>query len=641
MGLKRARFIIMFSFVIVATILSVEASRPRADKLNFFLLAENHTVNLTNNEFPPVATTYTVPIPAGWKAFNGSGCTENSTHFNCPSVGAGTSVLFILENPTTPDVYNVTRVTISGGAASNVLFLKIDPEEIFNTLVEFGRGRGNYPFLSKNDTGFPFLPNGTTFELNFLHKVFNVKQYYFLPNAVGRNASWKCIYANDSSVRQHLITNITRKETWNVTYLIDELEGSFERMGFFGQQIQRGAYAAGQNLHVNCSSISYLLQDAGGFINVSSDAFNLSIRNREPVVASAITNAVLRNGTQEVEIAYLINNTEIFPIDSVLIEIQAPRNGQFVGARGELWGEGKDKFVMERTEISRGVTESITLIARFNTSAEANITSLVLSQGIKVKFIPPWEANAYNPVETIQNITAPIGNISVDMGTLADVFNLIRTINATTLTLSEINRTVNFINETVSRINTTVTEINATINTFNQVLSTINATVTRLNTTVTEINNTVNTLNSTLTSINNTLNESTTRILDQLNENTSLILTKVRLLREFEEEAVFLVTDSFGLQEQARQQLGDGKTKEALESLNEANEKLKEAAERLSVAQNDLQVKRDEFAGVQGAAVLTLLPANASPWFILMLFVIVACIIIIIITLRKRRKRTA
>jgi len=555
------------------------ASTARADKLNYYNIAENHTTVIKNNDL--VSTnTYTAQIPSGWRAHNTSTCNNNGSLFTCASITAGSTANFTLENPANNPDYTVTTVDVSGSTTNSVRFIKINPSEIFYTLVEFGRGRGNYPFNSANNTGVPYLPNATAIELNYLHKVFNIRSYFGLSSAAATNATWTCYYPNDTSIRQHLASNLSRAALWNVSYRIDEIGGSWERTGYFGQQILSTTYPTTTNITINCTNIDYRLEDAGGNISVSNNTFQLEFRNRNPFIVRATTTTTsVGNGTQEVEIVYRINNTEVYAVSEFAAEIQAPNFATFIGTRGELWGEGRDKYLFELNQVASNASESITLVARFNTSTAPAITSLNLTKGVKIQFIAPWEANAYNPTEYLQIIgpvsAGTVGTVTVNMDTAASIVNLQQRIN-------DLYTTINTINSTVNIIQNVITYINSSIYSINQ--STGGANLTLISTTVSSI------LNAT-------------------NENATLILTKVRQLREFQEEVVFLITDSFGLQDAAKAQLAGGDREGALKSLEEANKKLKEAANKLEGLQAETtEAQEANSTGSNLYLILTLLP---------------------------------
>jgi hypothetical protein len=65
------------------------------------------------------------------------------------------------------------------------------------------------------------------------------------------------------------------------------------------------------------------------------------------------------------------------------------------------------------------------------------------------------------------------------------------------------------------------------------------------------------------------------------------IINRITMLQQFDEELVFLVTDSFGLQQTAKTELGNGNLEQAATRLEEANDKLSQAAIRLVTLEND------------------------------------------------------
>ncbi len=448
---------------------------------------------------------------------NCSGTPPNTTiRFALNATAGGTEAKYTLSTLTS----NASNGTVPAGTfqSNNVTFLKISNDEIFHTLVEYGRGRGNYFFDSQGGstsagtgTGYPIVPNGSAMELNYLHKILNLKQYFGLATTTAVNATFSCIYPNSSVVRQHLITFVERSGAiWNMSYLIPEIEGSWERMGYVGQQFptnDSNTDVVGDNLSINCSSLTYQLIDTqtnrtAGNVTVPFDRFILNVRNGHPFLFGASNlsaTAPLGNGTSEVLIQYNFTNNETYPVDEVVFEITAPRYATFIGTRGELWGEGRERYSFERIRVAPGQTETIFLILRYNTTGldvafnETNIT-----QGATVRFVPPWEANAYNPVESIQTFTNRTG-MGVNMSILVGIPSILDI-------LSDINNTVSIINSTVNIINNTVTAINNTVNQISSLVTEINNTVTLINSTVTDINNTVAVINSTVTSINGTVN---------------------------------------------------------------------------------------------------------------------------------------
>ncbi|PIN73879.1 hypothetical protein COV20_02065 [Candidatus Woesearchaeota archaeon CG10_big_fil_rev_8_21_14_0_10_45_16] len=579
------------------------ASTARADKINYYQTAENHTITITNDEGS--TTSYNFTLPTGWAAFASSTCSVNATGVNCNGIANGGTALVNLTNPTSDFEYTVTTVDIHGGSTNDVKFLMINPSEIFHTLVEYGRGRGNYFFDSATSgntsgsgatgTGTTYLPNGTDFELNYLHKVLNIRQYYGFSSSLGENATWTCVYPNQTSVRQHQAINISRGLNWTVTYQIDEIGGSWERMGYFGQRFGRSEYPTGQNITVNCTDLKYTLTAAGGNVSVGEGSFILQFRSRTPFTVFASSSSTINNGTQEVEITYNINNTEIYTADSPFIEIQSPKYATFIGTRGELWGSSRDRYVLESTEMSSGGSEQITLVARFDTSTVPSTVSAVnLSRGVNIRFIAPWEANAYNPQEYIQEI--PEGNI----GTTSFNLGVQTSIVAVQSLLSTINETSFFINTTSNTLENIIRYVNETR--WNQ-------------TTAQDIIDAI---------ISNT---------SSITTNNSEIMTQLERMREFDEELVFLVTDSFGLQEQAREQARAGDRDGALDSLRQANEKLREAADRLENLDAGTDHLNSGLLGVSSEG------EDGVFWFWFMFFIIVSCVVIYLLVLKRSHRK--
>lgn len=669
-----------------------------ADRINWYS-SERHNVTVNYTGFNSIHADFI--FPSGWSViFNGTNCANNSgLNVSCnlsKGIDGTPSGTFVVASPTSapPALYNVTEIKAvingsptTGDTSNSMKFLRIRDAEIFYTLIEYGRGRGNYFVNTRaNDTdgtrsGYPFIPNETTIELNYLHKIFNIRQYLGLApskSSNAYNATFTCIYPSDAVVRTHLVTNITRTSIWNASYKVEEIEGSFERMGFLGQAVQNGSYATDGTLTINCTTIKYALPDAGGNVSINNNGITLVVKKKYPFTIQAnSTPNPIGTGTQEILVNYTINNTEMFPLEDVTIDISAPPYAQFVGVRGELFGEATRFYSFHRTRWNANGTETIILVARFNTTG-ITATSLNVTgpEGVRISFIAPWDANAYNPFKTVQVIqqSSQNGVLPVDtaltpaiVGVLdelrtirlaslninATITGLNNTINIINTTLFTVNTTLNRLNSTVAEINVTLINvrdtdyaINATLAGINNTIRIINGTINQVNTTVTEIRTIDLNINATVTYINATVNYINSTALSQVNatniinnitdardklvqnisfsinvtmNQTSAILTDIRRLKEFDEELVFLVTDSFGLQQQAAQEASSGETSAALQSLAEANDKLKAAAERLAELQNREQSNL-------GAASAPSVDITASLMNILTIAVLVLCI---------------
>jgi len=571
--------------------------------------------------------------------------------------------------------------TLGGSNLNDIDFINIKDSEIFHTLVEYGRGRGNYFYDSMGTTtsagtgtGYNYVPNGTDFELNYLHKVYNVKQYFGLATSRATDVSFTCKYPYHTVVREHLVSAISNNSNdWTVSYSLPRIDGSWERMGFLGMDFDSGEYNVGDNFTINCTNLQYDLNDAHGKIKVGEDSFTMVIRSPDPLSVTATSNsASIGNGTSEVEITYTFTNNEVYPLDSVQLEIQSPEKAEFIGMRGELWGTAKDKFLYELTEMQPNQVVTLTLVARFDTSTGSD-TTLLLSEGIKAKFVPTWELNAYNPMTYIQDLSVS-STQTVNYGVSSAITSIQDQLNSIEQNTITINNTINGfntllteINQTTHTIDTNLLSINASLSSDISSLSTqmtnfentvqqlVNCTanpsaplcvkIDNLNTSITNIQNDLTSINTSLStqisnvnasimnelstqftnvannftytnnlilainqSINNnidslnftglqdqisnlsvtinTINSTVNSIYNDLSAMNSTFSTKfqdildeLEYMQGFNEELVFLVTDSVGLAKESKTAYDNGDKETATKKLEEATKKLEEATD--------------------------------------------------------------
>jgi hypothetical protein len=708
------------------------------EDINFANVSKNLTVDIYYN--CTGSRVFNITFPSGFIVHNtGAPCGKiNNTFVSCNfnNITSFNSGWYYFTAPSSiPDYTVVTLPTALSNTANcsltnNISLLKVPNDEVFHTLVEYGRGRGNYFFSTRGGAGSGhtgtachYLPNGTLFELNFLHKVFNVKQYFDDPDMVGLNATFTCTYPDRTIVRTHLgnAISVGANET-NVTYHIDKIEGSWERMGYLGMQFDPSEQYVGQEFNITCRDIKYYLPDLMGNITVyvSGYSFHLEVRDPEPFVASASSTSTVGNGTQEVIITYSITNNELYTVDDVVIEIEAPPYAEFIGVRGELWGTALDQYRIEKMSLAPNESEIIQLVVRFDTSAAPNITALNLTSGVKVQYVTCWDLNAYNPAESLQ-LLQNIGSIPVNMSIPANIIGVRErismilniTININT-TVVQINNTVNNILSVVNVINSTTIDTNIIVkqinNTVNNILGNVTVALNNTNLIINDtsiikdmlncngtvdtpicsgldyINSTINNITNILIDVNNTLNNisinvtidlsgenlsvnitpnltNITIIIDdilaelncsnvtsepngsickrliRIENNTILInntatqienlinyfnatvfgnitlqdiydalsnitvdvsdlLIEIDHMREFDEELVFLVTDAFGLQQAAKQDVDKGDLGSAAAKLREANSRLNEATLRLVEIQR--QEEEAQAADVDG-----------------------------------------
>jgi hypothetical protein len=692
-----------------------------ADRINYFSTSLSHTVTISNSGNASVEANTT--LASGWTWSSGTGCSNAGSVINCTLAASG-SASYTITDPGAADAEYDTTVyalaTNNSYTGNNVTFLKIQDKELFHTLVEYGRGRGNYFFDSQfggsgsGHTGVScnYVPNSTLFELSYLHKVLNVQQYFGDLEADAYNVSFSCVYPARSVVRQHLTTDIVTNTTGVYTdYAISRVTGSWERMGYLSMDFLDTQQFVGENLTINCTNMTYSFPEAGGFMVVDEDSFTLEVRDREPLVANAISAATVGNGSQEVVILYNVTHNELYTIDDIVVEIKAPEYATFIGTRAELWGVGQDIYRIEKSQLAPGESILITLVARFNTSTASGITSLNLTQGINAEYTTCWELNAYNPTEYVQLIGPGIGSTPVNLSVSTEILTFTELINDIYNLTLIINNTVSDINVTVTNIESIVQVINQTTNNTLIIVQQLNITSTQLlnastillNNTVQiladtsniseqldcdgfndspicgkiavlnqtiqdllnltlDLNNTANNLNITViqninlsgvnisfvldlsnitiqltdvkslinctaanmsndtlcnrldrienntiimnNTVNNMLNLTTyfnntifgnltfQDVLDAMNNvttDTSEVVDALQEMREFDEELVFLVTDAFGQQQQARVDFLQGDVESASTKLNDANAQLVRAASMLAEQRSVLE----------------------------------------------------
>jgi len=592
-----------------------------------------------------------------------------------------------------------TLTTNNTDTSETVTFVRMKDEEILSTLIEYGRGSGNYFYDSSaaNTKGIQCtdLPALTDIQLHYLHKIYpTINTYLNIPSADGTNVELYCEYANRTILKTHLATNIVFVGARSqVNYSSDWIKDSWEKVFWTTQDFDADEQAVGTQIEVNCSSMKYYLEDANGWVTVSADSLALDFRDATPLTVSASSSpASIGTGTSEVLITYTITNTESTALssstDTMVINIEAPPEAQFIGTRGELWGYGEDVHVEEVINLGAGESYNITLAARFDTTGA---TPLVLSDGITISFVPCWQVNAYNPLDTQQVLavteTITVTGAAVEINgvpqTLQNIENNLTLIisyveNLETISI-QINNTVNALENTIVEINGTVNNIdvnvdylltnmsglydllnamNVTLSQNNEILLQVNATTTLIynntqeiynyltgtifdylnainlsttntevivnqintsnnaivitvddtNTVVHQLNLTVNDMSTTINNINDTtnyiwdwaqnvnitinniwntvqqINGTVVNITDYSSEFADIdtlfagVTTDIRQLEEFEEESIYLITDSITQSQEAYLDAKDaasrGDTETAVKSLKESIEYL-------------------------------------------------------------------
>jgi len=338
--MKKVVFLLLI-VILCSSVYAADEIVQSADRLNYWTGA-THTVTVTNNGAQSVQVNNTIPTGFSYS----SGCTNIGSVIQC-DIGASSSDSYVVTSTGALTEYTVSDfvpITNNSYTGNDVSFIKIKDDELFHTLTEYGRGRGNYFYdtygsgayagSGHTGTGCAYVPNGTLFELNYLHKINSIKHYFGDLDAEAFNATFDCTYPNSTVVRGHLMSSIVTNTAGTfVSYLIPKISGSWERMGYLGMDFDAGNFAVGNSITINCTNIAYIFPEAGGSFVVDEDSFTLQFRDKEPFVASASTAATIGNGTQEVLISYNITNNELYAVDDVVIEIKAPPYARFIGVR--------------------------------------------------------------------------------------------------------------------------------------------------------------------------------------------------------------------------------------------------------------------------------------------------------------------
>ena len=473
------------TLVLVLALLTTQAAATltqSVDRINFDS-SKNHNITLTWTGSGTATIIATYPSAMTFVSAESSCSSTNSTATTCTNVASGVPVWYVLSSPESAaeySTYTLSAATNTSESASDIKLVNIDEHEVFYTLVEYGRGRGNYFYATASkakgmNLTQSYIPEDTDMELNFLHKVINIGRYIGLPSETATQANWSCEYPDKTVIRQHNIQAMSDSgNSWDVAYNIEEVETSWERMGYLSMQIDSGEYSAGNEIPINCTDIEYSI--GNGKVVIDSDNFTLNVVSREPISVTAYPAvSSVSNGTSEVEITYEVQNSQAYDISDVVVQIQAPEAATFVGTRGELWGASEDVHFVEFVQLAAGDIYNITLVARFDTSL-ATDTSLSASKGIQAKFVAPWEKYAYNPIAYIQDVSVS-ETITWNQGAETEVTNIISTINS--------------IDSTVTTINNLVSEINATTHSIDSTVTTIETFVTDINTTTHNISDTL------------------------------------------------------------------------------------------------------------------------------------------------------
>lgn len=463
--------------IMMASALGVNEITQDADRLNYWT-SGTHIVTVNNTG----TDTTNATITSAW--------TVSATSGGCSNIGNVVECI-LAENEI--GTYSITSDASVGEYATTsfqmttnntytsekVTFVRMKDTEIFRTLVEYGRGRGNYFYDSgvTNTKGIQCsdLPANTEIQLNYLHKIYPIiNNYLNVPSAIGTDLKISCYYPNATLAKQHLATDITfAGDVLYVNYSSDWLKNSWEKVFFLVQDFNDEEYNVGDSISINCSQISYYLPDANGYVSIDNNGFVLNFKNSTPIVATAVSVPTeIGTGSSEVEITYTIINTENIVLSSstnpVTIDIQAPTNAKFIGVKGEMWGTALDKYRYEVNSIAPLANETITLVARYETTGAGTQD---LSKGVSVSFVPCWQVNAYNPLSVEQSVSVS-GTIIVN-ATAVTTKNLMTEVETLRTDVTRIEEKIDALNTTLTSVQSTVVSMENTLNIINETVNTI------------------------------------------------------------------------------------------------------------------------------------------------------------------------
>lgn len=565
--MKKILFLLTIILSLASVVYAAEEIQTSVDRLNFW---SGETINFSVTQTGALDTNVTYQtadmgsLCGTWVVTDAgpSGvCAEVATNVvNC-SLSTSEVGYFTMTAPTTGVIeyqrcsFNQNNSNNSYTARNAVDFVRLQEGEIFHTLIEYGRGRGNYmydTFSGKGQsgataTGYTFLPESQIVELNYLHKVQNPQQYWGRFNSILTDANFTCDYPNSTMVRgPHLANAISRATNFSINYTIDQVKASWERMGYIGQRFDTGEYNNGNTINIRCYNMVVGFGDEYGKLVATNSNVTLSFQDDDPINLSINYTATqnynglgtIGKGIIEVQVDFTLNNSETYDMYDVDFEIQAPQNATWIGTRGELWGTSKDRYIYHLTTMASGTSDKVSLLARFDTSGKIADANIKLSRGVKISFVPPWEYNSYNPIKSIIS-KAPAETIAYDTDAQAtNITNVQQQLNNTYNLLLDVNRTVIQINNTVNTINTIVNQINTTSNNIWATLINVNDTVNFMNDTLLlGMNNTIGSIWTVVQQINITSNNIFTGVVDinttvkQINNSANNIINNLTAMR--------------------------------------------------------------------------------------------------------------
>ena len=439
-GLAKGAALAIFLVLPLFMVSEAEASsfNHTVSPLSYFASGVSHIGNLAWTADGTEAASVNITVPTGWTINSvGAGCSSAAGVISC-DISDGSSAAYNITNPDAATEAELTTDTITAtdntsASVQSVTLVKINPLKVMDTLVELGRGRGNYIYSSryggaKEQGGTTFFPASSVTQMYFLHRIYNIGQYVGLGTEAASSVSLTCNYPNKTLVVYHLADSTTLgNPNWTVAYSFTEIEPSFWRMPYAGLEFTASDYSSGSTFSTECSSLTYSL--TRGTVTASSDSVSLTAGSVSPLSVSVDypSDIALGLGQEEVELTYTITNGNAagnYDLTDIVFEIEAPAKASWIGVRGEIFGSADERYTRTISKLGKGESVNITLYARFDIpSPTANSTALH-SGNWTLRFVPPWELTAYNPDSLEQTGDLGAATFVVDNSSTSEIDDL-------------------------------------------------------------------------------------------------------------------------------------------------------------------------------------------------------------------------
>lgn len=459
-GLLSGSFWLSFTavFVALAGLGFAAQLEQRADPLNYYTpTMHNITMNYTGTT---VGARINATYPGGFTFLSASAnCTHDASAKNvsCSNIQPNTTAWYSV-NSTGPSAEFAVSVfsavvTNTSFRADDIKIVNISDLNIADTLIELGRGRGDYIYStryggSKQENGTTYFPANSKTQLWYLHRIYNIGQYLGLQQE-GQNITLNCTYPGLPVVSKHPQASRIANESgnWTVNYTFDgTVEGSFWKMAWTSIETQRNSQqslADGANITANCSATTY--DFSTGKVRTNGELVLLTAATTTPVAVNASPqNSTLARGQSENPITYTVTNNGRYKIRDLQLEFEAPQYSKWISVRGELFGTSIQKYNLELPELSAGESAVVQLVARFDIPATATDAAAIKLGKWDAAFIPPWEMASYNPLKIEQKDNDIVQVATINLNNTSSVYSVK---GSTDTIVTELGKTRAFLDE--------------------------------------------------------------------------------------------------------------------------------------------------------------------------------------------------